>query len=111
MTNLHPEENPLSKPVEPDAIELMRLERIRQVKVKHYTLKGDRAYSHRELLRAAMGYLAYVTFGLNSHIPSYWPWSVKAWRPAVDPIKTLVKAGALIAAHVDKLLADKADGL
>jgi hypothetical protein len=32
-----------------------------------------------------------------------WPWSKKWWKPSSDPIRNLVKAGALIAAEIDRL--------
>jgi hypothetical protein len=31
------------------------------------------------------------------------PWDYKWWKPSKDPIKNLVKAGALIAAEIDRL--------
>lgn len=41
------------------------------------------------------------------HTP-YWPFEVSWWKPDNDPIKTLTKAGALIAAELDRLLRLKA---
>ena len=32
-----------------------------------------------------------------------WPWDKKWWKPSDDPIKNLIKAGALIAAEIDRL--------
>jgi len=32
-----------------------------------------------------------------------WPFSSEWWKPAQDPIRNLVKAGALIAAEIDHL--------
>jgi len=32
-----------------------------------------------------------------------WPWEREAWKPSEDPIRNLVKAGALIAAEIDRL--------
>lgn len=32
-----------------------------------------------------------------------WPWDNKWWKPSDDPIKNLIKAGALIAAEIDRL--------
>lgn len=31
-----------------------------------------------------------------------WPWDADAWKPTQDPIRQLVKAGALIAAEIDR---------
>lgn len=33
-----------------------------------------------------------------------WPWEPEAWKPSDDPIRNLEKAGALIAAEIDRLL-------
>jgi hypothetical protein len=32
-----------------------------------------------------------------------WPWDEKWWKPSTNPIRNLVKAGALIAAEIDRL--------
>lgn len=32
-----------------------------------------------------------------------WPWTEKDWKPSDDPIRNLVKAGALIAAEIDRI--------
>lgn len=33
-----------------------------------------------------------------------WPWATDWWKPSDDPITNLVRAGALIAAEIDRLL-------
>jgi hypothetical protein len=33
----------------------------------------------------------------------YWPWGKRWWKPSEDPVRNLVKAGALIAAEIDRL--------
>lgn len=38
-----------------------------------------------------------------THPVRLWPWSDYWWKPAPDPIRDLVKAGALIAAEIDRL--------
>lgn len=35
--------------------------------------------------------------------PDEWPWDVSWWKPSADPERNLVKAGALIAAEIDRL--------
>jgi hypothetical protein len=35
-----------------------------------------------------------------------WPWEPEGWKPSDDPIRNLVKAGSLIAAEIDRLLAE-----
>lgn len=32
-----------------------------------------------------------------------WPWEASYWKPSDDPIRNLVRAGALIAAEIDRL--------
>mgnify|MGYP000991125149 CR=1 FL=1 len=42
-------------------------------------------------------------------VPSYWRWWGKWWKPTPhDRVRELVKAGALIAAEIDRLLAEQA---
>lgn len=39
-------------------------------------------------------------------LPLHWPWSARAWNPKPDDrVAELIKAGALIAAEIDRLLA------
>lgn len=42
-------------------------------------------------------------------VPPMWPWSSFYWKPTGDPITDLAKAGSLIAATIDSLLAEQAD--
>jgi len=52
-----------------------------------------------------------MRFTGTSSVPIYWPWCDSWWKPAkisqsgskADRIKELVKAGALIAAEIDRL--------
>jgi hypothetical protein len=37
--------------------------------------------------------------------PPNWPWDAKWWKPSVDHVRNLVKAGALIAAEIDRMIA------
>jgi len=36
--------------------------------------------------------------------PNAWPWHPVQWKPSTDPERNLVKAGALIAAEIDRIL-------
>lgn len=38
------------------------------------------------------------------HGNPYWPWEANSLKPSRDPVENLVKAGALIAAEIDRLL-------
>jgi hypothetical protein len=61
------------------------------------------AHEGNELLQAAVWYLdngAEFDFGLT--LPP-WPWEQSTWKPSDDRVRQLVKAGALIAAEIDRL--------
>lgn len=43
---------------------------------------------------------------LESAVPAGmfpWPWEDEWWKPSASPVRNLVKAGALIAAEIDRL--------
>jgi hypothetical protein len=66
-----------------------------------------------DLVDASRAYLwaarCEVTLGASAKdfkwVPNDWPkeWNVDWWKPSDDPIRNLVKAGALIAAEIDRL--------
>lgn len=41
--------------------------------------------------------------------PGYWPWEEADWSPSNDPLRNLVKAGALIAAEIDRQVRAKVE--
>jgi hypothetical protein len=41
--------------------------------------------------------------GYKTPLLQDWPWDERWWKPSNDPIRDLVKAGALIAAEIDRL--------
>ena len=107
----------------PDAaitgIDLMAAERRRQVADEGYTPEHDAEHADGALALAAACYatpVAYrktISFASNlsadrgswySDIPVLWPWHPGYWKPA-SRVRMLVKAGALIAAEIDRLLA------
>ena len=93
----------------------IRFERCRQVLLKGFSLDHDDRHVDGELVMAA---LAYAEAGIMSQIrPAVrvylssppptgwgWPWQHSEWKPSDDPIENLVRAGALIAAEIDRLL-------
>lgn len=92
--------------------QLIADERRRQVKVEKWSGKHDDSHKRKQLARAAISYLFTWTYPdpyakkympelSNSHWD--WPWSEKYWKPSPDKIRNLVKAGALIAAEIDRL--------
>lgn len=89
------------------AIELIAEERQRQITDKGWTPEHDDAHVHGELSSAAMCYAGAEIFQVNGEnisgrTPNGWPWDEK-WNPSYDPIRNLVKAGALIVAEIERL--------
>lgn len=105
--------------------ELIAAERQRQIDVKGYTPEHDAHHAGCELVMAAKTYAEQASFMVRyPHMPfepqqaltiqdirgwpaSTWPsgWTNESWRPSPDPVRNLVKAGALIAAEIDRLTA------
>jgi len=78
-------------------------ERARQQEVEGYN-EQDYQYTAGDLAQAALAY-TYLGTGRHSMAHSNWPWSMDYFRPNDTPIRALTKAGALIAAELDRLLA------
>jgi len=99
-------------------IELIAAERRRQVEVEGWTEAHDAAHTFAQLADAAACYAlaaADVVQGrkiecIRHFVPSQWPWMNELWKPSADPIDSLVKAGALIAAELDRLQSGKIAG-
>lgn len=93
-------------------IELIAEERQRQIDQEGWTEEHDDKYVNEELSLAAASY-AVAADGRERYkqidfSPSFWPWDEKWWKPTPDDrIRELVKAGALIAADIDRLLREK----
>lgn len=89
--------------------DLIRLERLRQQAAEGFSIERDaRLYPDGELVLAAWAYLtehpAFGGDGCGDDPPEAWPWDASWWKPTADPVANLVKAGALIAAELDRLL-------
>ena len=104
--------------------ERITAERRRQVEAEGWTAEHDEMHSDGELAIAAMAYarMAQQTvfmerrYGavkasemLAARMPWVWqwPWSKSLWKPSDDPVRNLEKAGALIAAEIDRLLRER----
>lgn len=37
-------------------------------------------------------------------VPGAWPWAPDSWKPSRDPVENYKKAGALLAAEIDRIL-------
>jgi hypothetical protein len=87
-------------------IELIADERSRQVSQEGWTPEHDDEHSTGELAQAALCYAKYAELQGRSSEQWFerdWPWDETWWKPSPDPIRNLVKAGALIAAEIDRL--------
>lgn len=88
---------------------LIEEERKRQISEEGYDWRHDDEVRQHELSYAASAYLVGVNsfYVTNKVIPPFWPWPSIAYKPAKDQsiderIKILTKAGALVAAEIDK---------
>jgi hypothetical protein len=99
-------------------VERIGRERARQISEEGWTLEHDDAEnSEGELAEAASCYADLAAFqamaskaghsrGIkpDKRRPLGWPWTITRWKPSPDPIRNLEKAGALIAAEIDRLV-------
>lgn len=100
--------------------ELIAAERQRQIEAEGYTPDHDAGhrdvehFAGSDLRAAAECYLSWghCTHGLPGEdtaslsAPALWPWDRASWKPSPDDqVRDLVKAGALIAAEIDRLQA------
>lgn len=89
---------------------LIATERSRQVLAEGWTPDHDAEHTAGELALAATCYVAHVARPQRAPFdapPPLWPWDAHYWKPSDDPIRNLVKAGALIAAEIDRLAASQ----
>jgi hypothetical protein len=90
------------------AIKLIEQERNRQINQENFDASHDDQQTNGGLAIAAACYAIAEDHRENyrdNSIPSFWPWQENAFKPSPDNrIKELTKAGALIAAEIDRLL-------
>lgn len=89
---------------------LIAEERRRQVEAEGWTAEHDDlpSHAHGQLADAAACYAKVAAMmaypgPVPLDEPSGWPWDAEWWKPSSDPIRNLVKAGALITAEIDRL--------
>ena len=99
---------------------MIAAERQRQIDVERWTPEHDDEHDRGEMSGAAQAYafaarcqVVAVANGeqpmtgeyLYARVPMGWPvaWDESWWKPSDDPVRNLVKAGALIAAEIDRL--------
>lgn len=84
--------------------DLIREERRRQIEVEGYDTMHDRHNTPQVLCRAAVGYALHEDPSklVADAAANLWPWTKDFWKPK-DQLRNLVRAGALIAAAIDRL--------
>lgn len=89
-------------------IELIAEERARQVSADGWTPEHDDEHSDGQMAEAASVYAMCAAEqakgwdGPFATLPSLWPWD-KSWFKPKDELRNLVRAGALIAAEIDRV--------
>jgi hypothetical protein len=92
-------------------IERIAAERKRQIEEEGWTAEHDNQWKNGELAQAAMWYCmeppdpqCIVDGSEEPCVPDEWPFDPSWWQPAPENrIRELEKAGALIAAEIDRL--------
>lgn len=93
---------------------LIASERQRQIVVENISPAHDiKEHSDEALVKAAVCY-ALPDDGRKQELAEskgtllgvLWPWDWRWWKPSKDRVRDLTKAGALIAAEIDRLLAE-----
>ncbi len=96
-------------------VERIAAERLRQVEKEGWTAEHDAAHTDGSLSGAAACYARTAARQIGSgcfYAESVqrpcqeWRWSREWWKPDVNAIRNLEKAGALIAAEIDRLQRD-----
>lgn len=100
-----------------DGALLIAAERQRQIEQEGFNKTHDDKYNGTKPGALTMGAICYSTMAGSSPAmrdklrvahPLYWPWNLQWWKPGKDNtnasrIRELVKAGALLAAEIDRL--------
>lgn len=99
-------------------IEIIAEERQRQIDVEGWTPEHDSHHTSGELADAAATYAMtkesraflqkiakdFFEYKEESTTPTIWPWDAEWYKPTPDDrVRELAKAGALIAAEIDRL--------
>lgn len=90
--------------IESEGARLIAAERLRQVTDERWLPGHDDIHDSGELAAAAKSYVR-IALGADHRtvLEMDWPWEERWFKPSPDAIRNLVKAGALIAAEIDRL--------
>ncbi len=89
-------------------VELIAEERARQIAKEGWTDEHDDAHDEGEMAEAAAVYALCAVeqargwVGPFTERPENWPWDAEWFKPK-DQLSNLIRAGALIAAEIDRL--------
>jgi hypothetical protein len=90
-----------------EGVDLIAAERQRQIEQEGWTPEHDAEHTGSLLARAAVCYATPPSIRgclPGTDLPVDWPWHSMYWKPTPgDRVRELVKAGALIAAEIDRL--------
>ena len=111
-------ENLYGGPADSAGVRIIEAERVRQIYQEGYSPEHDRTHTTGELADAAATYaltvdslykyVAHYTPVMNRSIPSTWPFDPEYYKPTPDDrIRQLAKAGAFIAAEIDRLITER----
>lgn len=95
-------------------VEAIAAERKRQIEKEGWSESHDRQHSFGELILAAVCYALPADCReeiqlIEGNVPKAWPWDIVFWKPTPnDRKREIVKAGALLAAEYDRLVAEEA---
>lgn len=85
-------------------VELICMERERQVNEFGYNAKHDNSEKDEGLAHAAVCYAIPDGPNREKYVNDFYPWHIVTYKPTPDNrIKELIKSGALIAAEIDSL--------
>jgi len=89
-------------------IQQIAAERDRQITTEGWTPEHDAEHPDGALAEAAISYTTTASAQVRGNcgaklMDDQWPWNPEWWKPSDNPIRNLVKAGALIAAEIDRL--------
>lgn len=96
-----------------DGAQLIVDERDRQIVEEGWTPEHDAEHDEGALTAAALAYTQHAALQVHNaplaaseefrEPPDVWPWGDSWWKPSDYPVRNLAKAGALIAAEIDRL--------
>lgn len=93
-----------------NGVDMIANERLRQINAEGWTPDHDDGHQLDELLTSADSYLMFVidsdfdeNYFDSQRAKDMWPFDWDSFKPSDDPVRNLVKAGALIAAEIDRL--------